>query len=193
MREKDELRERAMEFRRAATREEQLKKSALIMERLFQTGQFRRAKNVMFFCAKNGEVDTSLMIKSALELGKRVIVPITDTERGVLTLSELRDPETELGKGAFDVPEPKKGHRRPVEADEVDLFVVPGLAFDGRGNRLGLGYAYFDKLLAEKRKDAGCIGLAYEAQIFPQVTVEPHDVPVEKVITEARVLDCARD
>jgi len=193
MKEKDELRKLAMELRRAATREERLEKSARIMERLFQTEQFRCAKSVMLFCSKDGEVDTGPMLKRALELGKRVSVPITDTEQKKLSLSELSDPDRELGRGAFNIPEPRKEHLRPVRVEEVDLFVVPGLAFDAFGNRLGFGYAYFDGLLAERRKTAGCIGLAYEAQVLPSVPVEPHDVPVQKVVTEARVLECRRD
>jgi 5-formyltetrahydrofolate cyclo-ligase len=128
------------------------------------------------------------MIKEALKLGKMIAVPIVEKEK-TLSLSELKDFENELEVGKFGILEPKLEYRRRVNLEEVELVIVPGIAFDKNGNRIGYGGGYYDYLL-KKMKDVSFIGLAYELQIVTQIPIEEKDISVHKIITEDRIIKC---
>ena len=137
----------------------------------------------MFFAAFRSEVETGPMIRRALKSGKRVILP--KVQGSELALFEITDFDKDVAPGAWDIPEPNEG--RPVQLDEIDIIIVPGAAFDARGNRLGYGAGFYDQLLPAFKKTA--VALAYELQIVPSVPADPHDVPVAKVVTEKRVIE----
>ena len=162
------------------------KKSAAIMERLFGLPEFAKAKTVLFYASKKDEVQTFGMIQRALDIGKKVALPITVVEGKNLVLSEIRNLKR-LDEGAFDVLEPMD--YAPVAPEEVDLVIVPGVAFDVRGDRLGHGMGYYDKLL-KQMPDALFVGLAFEFQMVEDIPEEEHDVSVHKVVTEERVIGC---
>jgi len=107
-----------------------------------------------------------------------------------LKLFRLRS-MAELEPGRFGILEPRSELRQSTERQatiqEVDLVVVPGVAFDRRGGRLGHGRGYYDRLLAQARPDTLLVGLAYECQILPETPILPGDIPVDKLITEANV------
>ncbi|VVC02770.1 5-formyltetrahydrofolate cyclo-ligase family protein [Candidatus Burarchaeum australiense] len=162
------------------------KKSAAIMERLFGLKEFAEAKTILFYAAKKDEVQTRCMVQKALDQGKRVALPITVVEGKNLVLAEIRNLDR-LEAGAFGVPEPMD--YVPVDPEDVDLVVVPGVAFDLHGDRLGHGMGYYDKLL-KQIPDAVFVGLAFEFQIVDDIPEEEHDVAVHKVVTEERVIEC---
>lgn len=116
-----------------------------------------------------------------LEAGKRVVVPKVQGRR--LALFEVNDPARELAPGAFGVLEPKPGALRPVAVERLDLVLVPGLAFDRRGHRLGRGEGYFDRLLARLPKSTPTIGVCYDFQRVDRLPNEPHDQAVGAVIS----------
>lgn len=118
-----------------------------------------------------------------LARGKRVVVPVTRPRTKRLSLSEVRDPGRELAPGAFGVPEPVPSARRPVPVRELDLVLVPGLAFDRRGHRLGHGHGYFDRFLARLPKTTPVIGLAFKFQLLERLPSDPHDRAVHTVLT----------
>ncbi len=97
----------------------------------------------------------------------------------------------ELEPGCMGIPEPKKSLRqesgRIVDPQNIELVLVPGLAFDASGNRLGRGAGYYDRFLARLRPSTVLIGLAFECQVFESVPVEPHDRPVDFVVTERTI------
>src|SRR5262249_20104673 len=119
---------------------------------------------------------------------KRVVIPYCVDER--LELFHLSDMD-QLAVGTFEVLEPKPELRvsgqRLVPPAEIDLAVVPGVAFDRDGRRLGHGMGYYDRLLTELRADASLVALAFECQMFPGVPTDAHDVPMDKIITERAV------
>ena len=162
--------------------EQRTAKSREIEERLFSLPEFKAAAAVMFFASFRSEVDTGPMIRRALIFGKRVILP--KVQGAELALIEISDIDKDVSPGAWGIPEPHE--TRPVRLDEVELIIVPGAAFDCRGNRLGYGAGFYDKLLAAFRKTT--VALAFEAQIVPQVPVDLHDIPIRKIITERRVI-----
>lgn len=118
-----------------------------------------------------------------LTKGKRVVVPRVAPKTRRLQLSELRNPSEELTPGAFGVWQPRAQALRPFDAKKLDLVVVPGLAFDRRGHRLGHGFGYFDRFLARLPKDTPTIGLAFRFQLFDRLPVYTHDRAVKTVLT----------
>jgi len=141
------------------------------------------------------EVRTRALLRNALNRGYRVAVPVVAAERsGRLILSEVKDmpggedPGPRWVRTAFGILEPRR--RRPVEPERVDCFVIPGLAFDGQGTRLGFGKGYYDRLLASARADAHRIGLAFSCQITDRIPRKVWDVPMHRVVTETGVIRC---
>ena len=130
------------------------------------------------------------MIKKALENGKRVIVPISEIEERNLSLSELKDYDSELEPGTFNILEPKREFRRLVSPDELDLIIVPGVAFDPSGNRLGRGMGFYDRFLKKVKDNIPIIGLAYDFQVLEKIPANKTDIKVNKIITERRITEC---
>lgn len=156
------------------------------MERLFLLPEFIASSRIMFFASFRSEVDTLPMIQRALAEGKRVVLPKVQGEG--LALFEIRDFETDVSPGTWGIPEPCE--KRPVMLDAVDLVLVPGLAFDEYGNRLGYGAGFYDKLLAVCSKTT--VALAFEVQMISAVPAALHDIPVKKIVTEKRVITAQR-
>lgn len=159
------------------------RKSEAIWRKLRRLTAFRRAKVVLCYVALPYEVQTRGMIERMLAAGKRVVVPVVRRSTRRLWLSEVRDPAADLAPGAFQVPEPVRGARRPVPAREVDLAIVPGLAFDRRGHRLGHGLGFFDRFLARLPESVPTIGLAYRFQLLAALPVLQHDRAVRTVLS----------
>jgi 5-formyltetrahydrofolate cyclo-ligase len=159
------------------------RKSEAIRRKVFRLDAFRRAKTVCCYVALPYEVQTWRMIEAMLERGKRVAVPVTHRRTKRLTLSEVRDPARDLAPGAFGVWEPKPGARRPVRVQEVDLMLVPGLAFDRRGHRLGHGHGYFDRFLARVPRTTPTVGLAFRCQLLNRLPATVHDRALQAVLT----------
>ncbi len=183
---KRKMKEEMHEKRKNHAAELVLQKSAAIMEKLFALKEFAEAKTILFYASKKDEVQTFAMIQKALDMGKRVALPITVVEGKNLVLSEISNVKG-LMAGAFSVPEPAE--YMPVQADAIDLVIVPGIAFDEKGDRIGHGMGYYDKLL-KTMPQARFVALAFEFQIIPDVPEEAHDVRVHKIVTEERVIEC---
>ena len=150
---------------------------------LLELPEYLNAKTVIGFSAIQKEADPAEILGSARASGKRVGLPRVVDE--LLELHEFAD-VSELEEGAFGVLEPKVG-APVIAASEVDLVIVPGLAFDGRGQRLGYGRGFYDRLLPQMTS-AFRVGFAYDFQIVMELPAEPHDVPLHAVVTDQRVL-----
>ncbi|MFH1867845.1 MAG: 5-formyltetrahydrofolate cyclo-ligase [Candidatus Omnitrophota bacterium] len=168
---------------RSQSKEERSKASQEIKRRLFKDRSFQSAKNIMFYVSLDYEVDTSDMIKEAIKIGKRVIVPMTDNSRKRLIPSEITDPKKQLRKGPLGIYEPKKEYIKAVKAEDIDMIIVPGVAFDKKGNRIGHGGGYFDIFLKNLPKKIPTVGLAFKIQLLNRIKTLSWDIPVTKVIT----------
>jgi len=164
--------------------------SRLICEKFAALGEYAAARTVMFYVDVRSEVRTRPLLLSALGQGKQIVVPYCVDD--VLELFLLESME-ELAVGTLGILEPKTELRnraeRKIDVWGLDLIMVPGVAFDRRGGRIGHGKAYYDKLLAYARQDTPLVALAFECQLFSQVPTEPHDVFMDKVITEKAVYE----
>jgi 5-formyltetrahydrofolate cyclo-ligase len=155
------------------------RRSKIIKEKLLRTRVFQRAGNVMFYIALSGEVKTEAMIKAARKKGKLVTVPVCKKNRMSLRPAIL-DEQAGLIKGPYGVSEPTL--KRFLRLRDLDLVIVPGIAFDHQGNRLGRGKGCYDRFLKRLPKDTATIGLAFGFQILPSLPAAAHDISVQKVI-----------
>ncbi len=179
------IKNKILVIRDALSVEEILWKSSQIEKNLLGLEEFAKAKTVMFYISKGSEVNTTMIIEEGLRRGKKVVVPVTKLEERELVASELLDLD-ELKLGAFDVPEPKDA--KLISVDEIDLIVVPGVAFDTKGHRLGYGLGFYDRFLCSVRDDATIVALAYDSQVLDEIPNDHHDVPAEMIITESRII-----
>jgi 5-formyltetrahydrofolate cyclo-ligase len=131
-------------------------------------------------------VDTHGLIQQLLAMGRPVCVPCFDAKTQKYVASALHDFKLDLVPGKFGILEPGPSAARLVAGQQIDAALVPGLAFDERGNRLGRGMGYFDSILKEIR--GAKIALAYEFQVLHGVPVEAHDARVDFIVTETKKL-----
>lgn len=163
---------------RTQKEEDRNKKSRLIKEKLFKSGVFKKAKKVMFYLAFDGEVDTREMIKEALKLGKTVAVPVCRAGRVIKPC--LLATKARLKKGRYGIYEPAV--KEFIDPKELDLVIVPAVAFDKRLRRLGRGKGYYDVFLSKLAKGTPSLGLAFDFQVLPTLPVNAHDVNVQKIL-----------
>lgn len=162
--------------------------SSRVAARLRDLPEYAAARTVCWYVGVREEVATAAMIGAALEEGTRCVVPWRAAER--LELFEITSLE-ELATASWGLREPGESVRadpsRQVHPEAVDLFVVPGVAFDRRGGRLGYGRGFYDRLLPAARRDAVFVGLAFEVQMADAIPRAAHDVPMHCVVTDAAV------
>jgi len=172
------MRSRMLSRLKTQKEEDRNRKSAQIKNKLFRTLAFKKAKKVMFYIPFGGEVDTRKMISQAQKLGKTVAVPYAHTHRIIKPCVLHRS--AQLRKGLHGTDEPAT--KRFMRLKDIELVVVPGLAFDTRGSRLGRGKGCYDYFLRRFPRRASSIGLAFDFQILPFVPATATDVSVDKVI-----------
>ena len=163
-------------------------KSAMILKRLLALVEYRRAAVIMTYVDFRNEVKTAELIKNSLALGKLLAVPLIDLQARQLIPSLLLDFPEDLAPNAWGILEPAPGRRRPLPPEKIDLVIVPGVAFDEKGNRLGYGGGFYDCFLPRTRADTFFVALAFELQIRPEIPTGPADCPVHCLVTEKRVI-----
>jgi 5-formyltetrahydrofolate cyclo-ligase len=145
-----------------------------------------RAACVMGFVSLATEICTEAVLRSALADGKRLLLPRVDWPGRRIIAGEVRSLAGDLSPGRFGIREPRPGP--PANVEDIDLILVPGLAFDGAGRRLGRGGGYYDRFLAELAPRTVRCGLAFECQRFTSpLPTDPHDIAVDLLVTEAGV------
>ncbi|HUX98554.1 MAG TPA: 5-formyltetrahydrofolate cyclo-ligase [Candidatus Deferrimicrobium sp.] len=186
---KQNLRKSMLELRNKQPHDLMLQKSHQIIKQLMDLKEYKIAKVVMLYSGKESEVRTDQLIRTALE-EKRVTLPITNKEKRILEISEIKDYDLELETATFNILEPKKEYYRRVDIDIIDLIVVPGICFDCRGHRLGYGFGYYDKLLTIVNRPIPFIGLAFQFQIHDVLPNSDTDIPVHLIVTEEQIIHC---
>ena len=184
---KKTIRDEVLEKRDRIPHAIKAEKNLLIRNSLYTLPEFLEAKTILFYASFRSEVETHSMIKQALKAGKNLILPRVYKEGHRLLLYELKDLR-ELNAGFMGIPEPFVPDERIVAIDDIDLVIIPGAAFDYSGNRLGYGAGYYDYLLAERKRKMPVIALAYEEQIVDSIPSEEHDVQVDMIVTDKRVI-----
>lgn len=173
---KTELRREIRARKRAMTEEEIETRSAKLAQLFFASEAYQNAKTIYGYLPYNQEVRTVPMLAQALKDGKKVAVPkVYGDEMKFLYLDDLNA----VAKGYAGIPEPIADE--PVAQDETALVLMPGLAFDPQGHRIGYGGGFYDKFLAAEPRHP-TLALCYEFQMLPKLDVEDHDIPVDTVL-----------
>jgi 5-formyltetrahydrofolate cyclo-ligase len=186
---KRELRAQLLALRNSHPPSELDSRSFRIKTRLIELPAMKYCRTLSTYLYIGSEVRTDGVVEWALRDGKRVIVPITDKVNKRLIFSELRDPEHELGKGNYGIREPKPEFRRPVALEEADVILVPGIAWDMQGYRIGYGAGYYDRSINSLKAHIMKLGLAYEFQLLCKLPRLGFDRRVNKILTEDRVIN----
>jgi 5-formyltetrahydrofolate cyclo-ligase len=165
---------------------ERLRQEQWLTEQFPTLPGFDRARTVMLYVtAFPEEIQTRSMLHTALSLGKRVVCPRVDRAAGELLLYHVQDLETDLVPGTLGIPEPRMD-LRPAQPGQVDWILVPGLGFDDRGYRLGRGAGHYDRLLPRLAPDALRWSLILDAQWIDALPVEPHDIPLDGIVSPSK-------
>lgn len=180
---KHKIRRHIREKIKAHSELEKTKKSDIIKNKLFNEEEYRKAKLVMFYVSLKDEVNTLSMIDEALKAGKRVCVPVILKEEKRLIAGEIKDRKEDLESQHFGIYQPKNGKVKEVPLEDIDMIVVPGVAFDMNNVRLGRGHGYYDRFLCGLPDTTKTIGLAFDFQVVDNLPKDSHDIPVWKTIT----------
>lgn len=181
---KNDLRKKILNIRNSMNKQDVIKKSGIIIEKLANLEVYKNSKVVFVYMDFKNEVVTSALIKQMLSEKKRVVIPYTDTTNTVIIPSELKSMKDDLVLSSFGYYQPRLDKIVYVEPEEFDLVVVPGVVFDKNLNRIGFGKGYYDRILNRLRADAQTVAVAYEFQVLDEVPHEQHDIKMYKIITE---------
>jgi 5-formyltetrahydrofolate cyclo-ligase len=185
------LRDAMMAARDAIAPALRAERSRAIAARIADLDGYRRARVVLLTLPFRSEWDATLVARHALADGKTVAVPRVDPRTRMLEPLRIRSLDADVAPGYRGILEPRD-HCGPIAAAAIEWVLVPGVAFDASGGRLGYGGGYYDRLLPLLLASAPRIAGAFESQIVDEVPAAPHDVRVDCIVTELRMLDCAR-
>jgi len=181
---KQTAREMMKKLRRELSAEEIQKKSTEITSVLFSLDCFKNADTVMVYLSAFKEVDTSEIVEELIRLGKKIVVPVCNVETCTITPSYISG-FCDMHKGVYGIWEPNSVKEASVS--DIDLVIVPGIAFDIKGSRCGFGKGYYDKLLC--KSNAVKIGLCYDFQVVDKLDCDKYDIAMDMVITERRIIN----
>lgn len=188
---KSGLRRRFLDARAALSPAERRERSARIADACHRLPGFEQAGIVCTYVNFRDEVETTDLIDGLLAAGRRIAVPVhLHGEFLPLTFAEIGS-RAELFPNHFGIPQPRREAARFVHTAAISLFLVPGVAFDLSGRRLGYGLGFYDRAFAAAAPDAPRVGLAFEIQLLERLPDDPHDVPMDFVVTEDRVIPAA--
>ena len=193
MERKNVLRRKAYDARNAQENKDDVSKTAI--DRFINLPDYGSAETVMWYIDCRSELRTKWALPDAIASGKRIVVPYcTEDEKGdnKLGLWWLQSMD-ELVVGKWKILEPPRERwgedGKEVSPEELDLVMVPGVGFSRDGGRMGNGQGYYDRLLDKVRPDCLLIAPCYESQLFDELIVGPHDVFMDRVVTEAAVYE----
>ena len=157
-------------------------KSKLIASKLQRDPVFQKAQVIMFYVSTAEEVDTRVLLTECLAAGKRITVPLIDQNQRSLVSVEIKDFGQDLVLGSYGILEPKNVRFQPFSVEQIEIVLVPGVAFDRAGYRLGRGKGYYDRFLCELNPKTIKIGLAFDIQMVDRVPHDPRDVQMDQVL-----------
>jgi 5-formyltetrahydrofolate cyclo-ligase len=185
--EKEKLRTRLFDQLKQQARDDRTRRSEAAAERLKNYQPFKDGKVIMFYVATTKEMDTSGLIRDAFERGCVVTVPRVDRDTRTLHAVEIKNLVQDLTPDHYGILEPKKGDQNRIGIEKLDLVLVPGIAFDRQGNRLGRGQGYYDRFLKTLPKYVTRYGMAFEFQLVDAVPHNDSDEQVDYVVTHERL------
>jgi len=189
---RNDLRKRILATRDRLSIDARREKSLAVLNNFWSLLEVHRWSTLFMYVHFRSEVETVELIKRCLGRGVRIAVPLVDAAAVSMIPLLINDPEKDLAPGYYNIPEPDPRQSTRIDPGEIDAAVIPGSVFDIHGGRLGYGGGYYDRFLVNDAPRAKRIGLAYEVQLVEKVPVEPHDQPLDILITEKRIVNITR-
>lgn len=179
---KNELRKKLKKIRDDIPSDKRKIEEKIIAETLLNSEIYKNSKSIFIYNSFRSEVDTSYIIEEALDFGKIVALPITNPIDHSMEAYEINKDSVFI-QDAYGIQSPDKKTSKIINPKEIDLAIVPLLAYDSYGNRLGYGGGYYDRYLPRLREDAICVGLAFSNQFIEEIPIEKYDKKLDYVIT----------
>ncbi len=183
---KSELREQVRALLRGIRHERRVAASIQACSLLEQQSVWKNAHTIFFYAPLPEELDIWPLLRNSLAAGKTVALPRFDSATNQYAACQIQNFTTDIHPGQFGIREPGD-HCVPVPLNRLDLVLVPGVAFDLRGHRLGRGKGFYDQLLALVRGTT--CGVAFDEQIVERIPIEPHEVRLNCILTPTRWIE----
>ena len=180
----DDLRSTMLNMRQSQNENDWIQNSESISKSLMKLPEISNSKVIGFYSPIQGEADTKLMIVELLKMGKTLCLPKINTTNKIINFFQIID-IMNLVRGTYDILEPNTNIE--ILPANLQCVVVPGIAFDDSGNRLGYGYGYYDKFLANNNQIIK-IGIGFDFQILSEIKPKLLDVKMDVLVTESRVI-----
>jgi 5-formyltetrahydrofolate cyclo-ligase len=185
---KDEIRSNIAKTLAALSDREVEEKITRIENRLFEFANFLEANIVLLYINSTSEVNTLKIIERCLNYKKIVILPAFNITKYDMKLFKVDNPDTDLMPGPRGILEPDSSRCNLVPIECIDIAIIPGVAFDEKGGRIGSGNGYYDRFIPKLSITTRKVALTFENQIIPQIQMESHDKYVDIIITEERII-----
>ena len=180
------IRKEILSIRNNMNQQEKQKSDTLIKESFLESDYYKNSKNIFIYISYSSEIDTKDIINTALNEGKSVFVPRTVFQTKVMDAVRIKSLDN-LKKDKYGILEPSEDEPY-LNPDDLDLIVVPGVAFDREGGRTGYGAGYYDRYFKKLNKKISKVALAYDFQIINNVPMNNEDVRVDCIITEKEII-----
>jgi 5-formyltetrahydrofolate cyclo-ligase len=187
--ERQRLRKQILGARDLMSASERHEKSGSAVQNFWSLPQMKHWSTLFIYVNFRSELETLELIQLCLSKGKRVVVPLVDASAVSMIPLQIKDPEKDLVPGYYGIPEPDPQKSLRIAAREIDAAIIPGSVFDINGGRLGYGGGYYDRFLVNDAPQAKRVGFAFEMQVIENVPVQPHDQPLDILITEKRIVN----
>jgi 5-formyltetrahydrofolate cyclo-ligase len=184
---KAELRRTMLDKRDALDQGCRAEFNRIITKKLLASAEYKESKTILAYKNIGSEFDTEEFIRDVLASGKILVLPKVNKANKTLDIFRVENPDTDLHNGVWGIAEPDAQKCKPISISEVDFVLVPGLAFDVQGKRIGYGGGYYDKLLATRNENTRLVAAVYSMQIVPTIPALAHDLKIEKLITELSI------
>ena len=168
--------------------EERKKRQDDVEERLFDFANFIEAKIALLYLRRRSEVDTESIIKRSLQKGKKVVLPLIDKEKNRTTLYKIENMKEDLRMGPNGTLEPDPDRCKAVPPDQIDIAIVPGLAFDEKGGRIGIVDNFYDRFISRLPMTTRKVAIAFEEQVISQVPADSRNKFIDIIITDKRTI-----
>lgn len=162
--------------------------SSIITEKLLSLDCVKNSRTIMLYLDFNNEVQTTELVNKLIKLNKFVAIPVTLIDKKLLEPRQITDLKNEVAISSYGIREPKEEYCSKVKLENIDVVIVPAVAYDENCYRLGYGGGFYDRFLKNLRNDCIKIGVAFDLQIFNDIPKEDHDAQVNFVVTESRTI-----
>lgn len=168
--------------------EELSQKYTRIEQKVFEFANFMEAQLAFMYSPVSNEIPTENIIRKALQIEKGIAMPVFTDAKNAINLYKISNYNKDLVKNANDILEPDIERCKKISLEEVDIAIIPGLAFDDKGGRIGFGNNYYTKMITKLPETCRKVSLAYEEQIVDQIQMESRKFTVDIIITDQRVI-----